>query len=122
MGGRPTAGAVEAPGCRKGAEASGTDDTGSRYSHVDPALLALPLDRLPRPLLVESAVLDEQVYLCADEARAEAVKASGLVTYTAAEVAELVRAGTTPEGLRTVHAVKRQIWGRIVRTREWAMS
>jgi hypothetical protein len=77
-------------------------------------LLALPLADLPRPLLVESAVLGERVYLCADETQAETVKASGLATYTAAEVRGLLRAGTTPDGLRAVHRVKREFRGQIV--------
>ncbi len=77
-------------------------------------MLALPLDRLPRPLLIESAVLGDRLYLCAAAAQAATVKGAGLVTYLPAEVTELVRAGTTPDGLRIVHPVKRAFPGRIV--------
>lgn len=86
-----------------------------RYGKADAALLALPLDHLPRPLLVESAVLGERIYLCADDRQAEGVRASGLVTYTADEVDELRRTGMTPEGMRAVHEAKRWFPGRVVR-------
>lgn len=116
------AGALEPVGGRRAGADDGPDPEefpdvlgeAGRYGAVDPSLLALSLAHLSRPLLIESAVLGERIYFCADEIQTETVKASGLVTYTAAELEELLRVATTPEGLRTVHLNRCEFAGRTV--------
>ena len=82
-------------------------------------LLTVSVRKLTAPLAVASSVLDETIFLCANDAQAAGVRASGGVPYTPEEVDllwELYQAVAPEvwcERLRLIHRAKKRFRGKL---------
>jgi hypothetical protein len=80
-------------------------------------LLSIPIRELRKPLAVYSQILDEVIYLVANEEMARQVEAEGKVAYIPEEITALDRASKTRsqeewiDFLKKMHLVKKMFMG-----------